>query len=735
MRAETASLTVAELLATLDARQVRLETAGERLRFSAPPGALTPELRNELVARKAEIVEHLSRPARRSEGVARATEATETNIPYEKLFEPVRIGPLALRNRIVLSPMEVDLGAREGTVTDRAVAYYAERARGGVGMIVVEATCVDAPEGLVSQYQLRADRDAFIPGLARLARAIRGAGARAVLQLQHAGRKASALLTGCQPVAPSVVASHTGETPRALSRDEIAALVDRYAEAAARARLAGFDGVEIHAAHGYLVSQFLSPVYNTREDEYGGSAENRGRLLLALIAAIGRRVGRDYPVLCRLSAADLSVAGEIRPLPGGLALAETVELARRLEAAGVAALDVSATIVGLPRMHPMSWPEGHLVPAAEAIKRAVAIPVSVTSRVSPELAERHLREGRIDLVRLGRVLLADPWLPQKLARGRAEEVTPCIFCSQCVDPLLRQPEAICAVNPALGREALAHFAPAPERKRVVVVGGGPGGMEAARVAAMRGHQVWLFEERDELGGQLRVASKPAAARKTLDRLREHLARRLAGLDLVEVRLGERFTPDLLAGLSPDAVVLATGARSAPPEIPRHAAGIDGIAGIAASAGTTAIDVFAGATTGERVAVLGSELVGCEAALYLAAQGKRVALLGRSREPASRVSTDLRTYLLWALAEAGIEIHNRAEVLEIVPGGVLYRDAQGARLTVAAESVVYATGARPADELRSALSGKGPALFSIGDCNRPRGLREALREGFEVGLAL
>jgi 2,4-dienoyl-CoA reductase-like NADH-dependent reductase (Old Yellow Enzyme family)/thioredoxin reductase len=721
-----------ELLAELRRRQVRLEVEAGRLRFSAPPGALTPELRNDLVRRREEIVQLLAREGEPGEE------------SFAHLLAPLRLGPWELRNRIAMSPMEVDLGARDGTVTARTVDYYAERARGGAGLIVVEATCVDAPAGLVSPHQLRADADFFIPGLRQLALAVRAEGARAVLQLQHAGRKASALLTGCQPVAPSAVASHDGETPRALTPEEIAALTARYAQAAARARLAGFDGVEIHAAHGYLVAQFLSPLYNCRDDAWGGPLAHRARFLLELVAAVRRRAGRDFPVLCRLSAADLSAEGEIRPHPGGLTLDETIEVARRLEEAGVAAIDVSATLVGLPRMHPMSWPEGHLVPAAEAIRRAVAVPVSVTSRVSPELAEQHLRAGRLDLVRLGRALIADPWLPRKLALGRRREVTPCIFCSLCVDPKLRQPAAVCAVNPDLGRERAANpdlgrasainsdlsrasaagSQPAARRKRVVIVGGGPAGMEAARTAAGRGHQVLLYEEGERLGGQLLVASKPEAARRTLDELCRHLAGEVARLG-VEVRLGERFAPELLAGCEPDVVVLATGSRAEPPDWP----GGGGAHLLAAT------EVFAGAPTGERVVVVGSELVGCEAALFLAERGRRVTLLGRSREPASRVPTDLAIYLRWALAERGVEVESRAEVVEAGPGEVVFRDAAGERHTRAADTVVFATGARPRESLAGTLAGKVAALYTIGDCNRPRGIREAIAEGREVALAL
>jgi 2,4-dienoyl-CoA reductase-like NADH-dependent reductase (Old Yellow Enzyme family)/thioredoxin reductase len=705
--------TAAELVAWLSTRQVELQVEGDRLRFHAPPGALTPQLRNELVRRKAEILLHLRQSAERR------------SARFAKLLEPVHLGRLELPNRIVLSPMEVDLGSRDGTVTDRAVAYYAERARGGAGLLVVEATCVDAAEGLISPNELRADADAAIPGLRRLARAIQSHGARAALQLQHAGRKASSLITGRQPVAPSVVETHAGEVPRELSRQEIAALVERYGHAATRVQAAGFDAVEIHAAHGYLLSQFLSPFYNRRQDEYGGSVENRARLLLAVVAAVRQRLGPAFPVLCRLSAAELEVAGGIRPLAGGGTLEETLEVARLLEAAGVTALDISATVVGLPRMHPMAWPEGFLVPSAEAVRRAVSIPVSVTSRVTPELAEQAIAEGRLDLVRLGRALIADPWLPRKLAEGRREDATPCIFCSVCLDPRLRQPEAVCAVNPLLGREGEMAVTPAAARRRVVVIGGGPAGMEAARIAASRGHAVRLFEQEERLGGQLLLASKPPEAQRTLEELVRFQARQLEKLG-VEVRLGERFTPERLEAERPGAVVLATGSRAVRPALP----------GADLPCVLTAIDVFRGTGVPDgEIVVVGAELVGCEVALRLAAAGRRVTLLGRSRDIATHAVLDVRAFLLWELERLGVAAHSRAEVEEIRPAAVVFRDARGQRCTLPAHRVILATGGRPNDDFLPELAARVQAVFPIGDCSRPRGIREAIREGFEVGCTL
>lgn len=704
---------IAELVDRLRALGVELRVDGDRLRFSAGGDVLEPELRNELVRRKREILDFLREPA---EDAAAAS--------FQRLLEPLRIGSLALRNRMVLSPMQVDLNGPDGAVTDRTVAYYSARASGGAGLVVVEATDVDSPRGRITPHQLRADHDSFIPGLRRLAQAVQKRGAPVLLQLQHAGRRTSSAVTGQQPVAPSAVANHMGETPKELTPEEIGGLVERFAAAAARAELAGFDGVEVHAAHGYLVSQFLSPFYNRRQDAWGGSVPHRCRFLLEIVAEIRRRVGPDFPVFCRVSAVEYETVGGIRQLAGGTTLEQTQEAVRLLDEAGVAALDVSATLVGISRMHPMSWPDGQLVDHAGTVKEEVGVPVSVTSRVSPETAEAALRDGRIDLVRFGRQLLADPRLPLKLARGRREDVRPCIYCSDCLDPALRRPEAVCAVNAGLGREALRETRRAAEPRLVLVAGGGPAGLEAARVAALRGHEVHLFERSGSLGGQMRLASKPGPAQRTYEAYLGYLIRQVERLG-VDLRLGEELTAREVERWNPDAVIAATGVRDVAPSID----GLDDPRVLRAT------DVLGGAPTEGRVVVVGGGLVGCEAALHLAEQGRRVSLVARPQELAPKANAAVRAYLAWAVKAHGIAVTTATEALEVAPEELIVRDGWGERRRLRMDTVVLATGVAPDDRLAAELSGSGPRVLRAGDCQRPRGLRDAIEEAHRAAVSV
>ncbi len=636
---------------------------------------------------------------------------------FTKLFEPGRIGSLELKNRLVMPPMGTNYALKDGSVTQRQIDYYEERSKGGVGLVIVEISCVDSPVGKAAVRQICIDDDRFIPDLSKLAESIKRHGAKAAIQIHHAGRQTSSKLTGHQPVAPSPVPIPGGEQPRELTLSEIASLVTRFAEAAERAKKAGFDGVEIHGAHGYLVSQFLSPLSNHRRDAYGGSLENRARFLLEVIEAIRERVGSDYPVWCRLSAMEIGVEG-------GITLEETQVVAQLAEKAGVDAIHVSAHQVTPARRPPMAQPPCLFVPLAEGIKKVVSVPVIAVGRISPELGEGVLRDGKADFISIGKALLADPHLPQKVARSRMEDITPCICCLTCLDSVGWRREGVCCVvNPTLGREREYELKPAESPKKVVVVGGGPGGMEAARVAALRGHKVVLFDEGEELGGQLILASKPPF-KDTIETFRQYLVGQVAKLD-IEMRLRERFTLDLLDELKPDVVILATGVKPFIPQIP----------GIQSKKVIQAGEVLVGAKTGERVVVIGGELVGCETALYLMEQGKKVTIMRRGPEFATKVHQFIRGPLLGRLQFKGVSMLTGVEYEEITEAGVVIRTGTGERKIVEADTIVLAAGAVPDTELLDALKGKAARVVSVGDCVEPRGIREAMEEGYKAGLML
>jgi 2,4-dienoyl-CoA reductase-like NADH-dependent reductase (Old Yellow Enzyme family)/thioredoxin reductase len=634
---------------------------------------------------------------------------------FSRLFQPGWIGSLELKNRLVMPPMGTNYALKDGSVTQRQIDYYEERAKGGVGLVILEISCVDSPVGKAAARQIAIDDDRFIAGLSKLAKAVRRHGAKAAIQIHHAGRQTSAKLTGNQPVAPSPIPAPGGEQPRELTPSEITTLVGRFAGAAERAKKAGFDGVEIHGAHGYLISQFLSPLSNQRQDAYGGSVENRARFLLEMIQAIRKRVGRDYPVWCRLSAMEIGVEG-------GITLEETQVVAKLAEKAGVDAIHVSAHQVTPARRSPMAQPQCIFVPLAERIKRVVSVPVIAVGRIPPELGEGILRGGKADFISMGKALLADPHLPQKVVMGNMDDITPCLCCLTCLDSLSWRREGVCCVvNPTLGREREYELKPAGSLKKVIVVGGGPGGMEAARVAALRGHKVVLFDDGDELGGQLLLAAKPPF-KDTIETFRQYLVGQVNKLG-VELHLRQRFTADMLGEIKPDVVVLATGVKPFIPQIP----------GIQSNKVIRASEVLTGADTGERVVVIGGELVGCETALYLLEQGKKVTVMRRGPVLATKVHHFIREPLLGRLKFKGVSMLTGVEYEEITEVGVVIRTSTGERMVVEADTVVLATGVVPDTELLPALQGKVARIFSVGDCVEPRGIRGAVEEGYRTGL--
>ena len=634
-----------------------------------------------------------------------------------RLWEPFRIRQMELRNRIVMPPMGTQYGSEEGYVTERTKNYYKARARGGAGLLIVEATYVH-PRGQFFENQLGISDDKFIPGLSELVQAIHRHGAKTAIQLLHGGRMAKSELSGMQPVAPSPLASLGGEVPKELTVDEIAEIVASFAEAALRAKKAGFDGVEIHGAHGYLIDQFLSRSSNKRQDVYGGDLRNRARLLIEVIQTIRGTVESDYPVWCRINGKEFGVEE-------GASQEEAQEIARMAQEAGADAIHVSAAG---PRT-PTNLTTPTFVPAviadlAEGVKKTVTVPVIAVGRITPEAGERILAEGKADLVAIGKGLLADPELPNKVASARLDDITPCTVCFGCRDDLF-SPNTIgirCQVNAALGREEEYKIVPAKKPRKVLVVGGGPAGMEAARVAALRGHKVTLWEKEPRLGGQLTQAAV-APHKDRITPLTQYLQTQLKKLD-VKIELGKDATVAMIEELKPEVVVLAIGARPLMPEIP----GLDKAHIVQAG------DVLEGkAEVGNRVVVIGGELVGCETAEFLADKGKRVTVTRRGQEMALKVGLTLRPFFLDRLLEKGITLLTGISYNEVTPEGLVVTTKEGERKTIEADTVVLAAGSIPDRELYEEVKGKVSETYLAGDCVEPRTIRDAIADGYRIAL--
>ena len=632
----------------------------------------------------------------------------------QRLFSPAQIGGMRLKNRVVMAPMVTQLASDSGTVTQRMLDYYDGRAKGGVGLVIVEATYV-AASGKGFPCQLGIDRDAFLPGHFELAEVIHRHGARAAIQIHHGGADADIASCGGTLLAPSPVTGYrSGVMPRELTVEEIEELAECFARAAERAKRVGYDAVELHGAHGYLIHQFLSPASNQRTDEYGGSFENRLRFPRLVISRVRELAGSRFPVLLRMSA------------EGGYGLEEAVEIAAALEGEGVDCIHVSMggtapTRVVPSHTSPMAMPEGYLASHAAAIKSRLSIPVIAVGEIRhPSFAEEMLAQGKADFIALARQFLADPEWPRKASAGLDDEIRLCISCDHCRLSLRHSIPIRCLVNPAVGRERdLGELKPAPRSKRVVVVGGGPGGMEAARVAAIRGHTVALYERYEKLGGQLWLAAATPYKEK-VHWLRENLEAgvRRAG---VRIRTSEAFTPATLDGENAEVVIVATGAKAIGLEAP----GADGENVVSSHhllQGKVPVE-------GKRVVVLGGRQVGCETAEYLTARGCTVTVVARS--PASELAADAvptyRTAILGRLRDAGVTFINDHDVREVRSDGVVLVGRDGETRELSADLIVVARGSVAESALVEELRGKADEVYAIGDCVEPRTVAEALYE--------
>jgi 2,4-dienoyl-CoA reductase-like NADH-dependent reductase (Old Yellow Enzyme family)/NADPH-dependent 2,4-dienoyl-CoA reductase/sulfur reductase-like enzyme len=686
---------------------------------------------------------------------------------------------MMLKNRIFVTAMGVSLANEDGTVSQRLIDYHVAQARGGAGMIVMGVTGVAWPVGAVQPNQTAISHDRFLPGLTALVEAVHAQGSRIAAQLHHGGLVASYSANFGEPLwGPSMPAPFHGDFPdyflpeemaafaggavpevKVLTQDDIDAAVGQFAAAARRAVAAGFDGLEIHGGHGYLLSSFVSPSSNTRTDAYGGDLPGRARLLLEVVGRVRGAVGPDFPVWVKIDSRELGRAG--------ITLEDAVQLAPMVEAAGADAITVTAYHdVGQGKLHSASniphEPAAHLA-AAAAIRAAVTVPVIASGRVELERGEQGLNKGEFDFLAMGRKLLADPSLPMKLEQGRIGEIRPCIYCYTCVSTAYLREQVRCAVRPETGYEDL-DWAPAAVPQRVVVVGGGPGGMEAARRLSQAGSQVTLIEKSGRLGGTLRFA---ALAYEPNERLLDWLRGEIERSD-VEVRLGTEATCELVAGLRPDKVIVASGAVRDMPAIPGNDQDFvlsgDDLRGMmlgedsaeirrkttwatrvatklgAATGASANLDLVRKAThawmpLGNRIVIIGGELVGCELAEFLLERGREITIVGEAPRFGGGLLLVRRMRLLAELREHGAALFPGASQIGIGDRNVRFADSGGVNRIVEADHVVVAMGAHGDSALADALRSAGLDVVEVGDGTGVSYIEGAIRGAAEAVAAM
>jgi 2-enoate reductase len=646
-----------------------------------------------------------------------------------KLFEPGKIGRLTIKNRIVMAPMGM------GPITDwcdsfsqRLIDHYAAPAKGGTGLIITALNWVSREQEMNAVRRApRISDPVHVERMNELANAVHDYGARIAVQLTAGmGRviPEQYLGAGEKPIAPSRLAYFWNPSimTRELTTEEVERLVEDFGHAAELVKRAEVDAIELHAHEGYLWDQFQTGLWNKRTDKYGGSLENRLRFPMEVIKAIKKAAGPDFPVIYRF--------GLKHYLPGGREVEEGLEIASRMEAAGVDALEIDAGCYETWYWaHPTSYqPAGLMVDMAEATKKIVKIPVMAIGKLGyPDLAEKLLNEGKADFICLGRALFADPEWPNKVREGRAEDIRPCIGDNDgCLGRLLESKYTSCTVNPTNGMERELALKPAEIRKSVLVVGGGPGGMEAARVASLRGHKVTLWEKSDLLGGNLIPASVPEFKKDYRDYI-NYLRTQLRKLGVV-VELKKEATLHLIREFTPQAVFVATGATPIIPSIP----------GLTGDMLISAADALLGRKrVGESVVVVGGGLVGCETALYLSQKGKIVTVVEKCGDVARDAFKANREYLLEMLADAGVKILTDSTVLEKDNDGLIIGsgDRMRGKMKVRADSVICAVGFQPHNDLAGPLRDKVPEVYAIGDCVQPRKVMHAVWEGYRLARLL
>jgi len=642
---------------------------------------------------------------------------------YPKVSSPGKIGTLELANRLIKAPCHSKLGARDGSVNDRVIEHYRKQAEGGSGLVIVEYAYIDHIASKSGICQLSVADNEYIPGLMRVAKVIQDSGAKAALQITHCGRQKFL------PYLPAKSASrvpweelhNAGAKPvQELTFEEIQEIVEAFGDAALRTKHAGFDLIEIHGANGYLITNFLSPRTNKRTDWYGGSFTNRVRFLLEVVNNIRKKIGPDYPFSVRINGAEYE--------PDGIMIEETLEVVKILENNGVDVIHVCAgnhhqthhTIA------PMFMPQGNNVWAAEAIKKVVNIPVIANGSLNtPELIEEVVASGKADFVALGRPLYADPSLPNKMFEERPEDIAPCIRCNEgCLEKSRKTFQSVqCTVNPFLGMEDIRKIIPAEKKKKVAIVGGGPAGMEAGVVCALRGHDVTIFEKR-KLGGVLIEASVPDF-KAELKNLINYLTTQVDKLG-IEVKHQEA-DPKMIAEGGFDAAIIAIGSEYK---------NLD-VRGVEKPIVSNALSVLRGEVKlGDHIIVVGAGYVGLEVALYLAEQGRRVTSIECRDEFQSDFERGAFNAMMMRFEKCDFTVHTGRLLDSVLDKGVVITDRFGNKEEIPSDNVILATGFKPQIWFKEELSAISEIpLYAIGDCVKPRKIFEAIHEGYSAAAGI
>jgi len=639
---------------------------------------------------------------------------------FSNVLSKGKIGSVKLENRFVMPAMGSNHGTDDGRVGQKIIDYYVARAKGGFGLIITEFTCVDLP-GKALPGQLLITSDDYIEGFKKLTDAVHETKSKIFLQIQHSGRQTNSYFTGMQPVAPSAIPCPVNkEIPRALTTEEVYEIIEKFGDAAVRAKKSGFDGVEIHGAHGYLPAQFLSGYSNKRTDEFGGDLVNRARFSTEIIKNIKQKCGDDFPVIFRIS-------GEEK-VHGGREIEEAVAIAKLLEAAGADAIHVSLGVyASMPWMvPPANVKAGFNIWAAAAVKKSVNVPVIAVGRINdPLLAETIIENEAADYVALGRAAIADPEFPNKVKENRINEISPCIGClTRCngepgCDP--NDKGVSCMVNPFTGHESTWVLKPAENAKKVVIVGGGPGGLECAWLSAKRGHEVILLEKSNRLGGQMIPAAVPP---------NKHEISRAIGYYItmckkygVDIRLNTEATVESVMTLEPDVVVLATGGVPLDCPVPTEKPVVN------------AIDVLDGkAFLGDNVLIVGGGMVGLETAEHVISQNRRATIIEMQAQVGSDLNPNIKYFLLKTLQEAGVEILTDTRVENITERTVACVNLQGAIDLEGFDTIVMAIGSVSYNPFYEDLKDK-VEVHVIGDAKQVRKAIHAIEEGARLALEI